>query len=110
MSFKEIKGQDSAVNILKTHIQNSRLAQSYIFSGPQGVGKSLIAKTLAKALNCQQDGLDSCDTCSSCLRIEKNTHPDVHMLDFQDGEIKIEHIRQLQREISLRPYEAKHKV
>ena len=110
MSFQDIKGQDKALNILEGYIEQSRLGGSYLFVGAEGVGKKLVAKTLAKALNCQTKTLDSCDECASCIKIEKNQHPDIHIIETGDSEIKIEYIRQLQREINLKPYEAKIKV
>lgn len=126
MSFKDIKGQDQAIEILKEHIRQSRLSQGYLFLGPQGVGKRMVAKTLAKALNCQNETLDSCDRCISCLKIEKGQHPDVYVIDASvaadlndeqgksetgnSGAIKIGHIRQLQKNINLKPYEAKLRV
>ncbi|MBI5145371.1 MAG: DNA polymerase III subunit delta' [Candidatus Omnitrophica bacterium] len=110
MSFKDIKGQDQAIELLQSYIRQSRIAGGYLFAGPEGVGKNLAAKTLAKALNCQDDTFDPCDKCVSCLKIEKNQHPDVHFLDFAAEAIKIEEIRQLQKEINLKPYEGKFKV
>jgi len=110
MSFNDIKGQDSSLEILRGHMKNARLARGYLFLGPDGVGKALTAKTLAKALNCQENNLDSCDKCPSCLKIESNQHPDVHIVDSEDADIKIEDIRNLQSQISLRPYEARVKV
>lgn len=110
MSFKDIKGQDKAIRALKSYVSSSRLAGAYLFIGPQGVGKSFAARQLAKALNCSSEGFDSCDTCLSCLKIDKGQHPDVHIIDTGSSEVKIEYIRQLQRDISLRPYEARIKV
>ncbi|MBM3246223.1 MAG: DNA polymerase III subunit delta' [Candidatus Omnitrophica bacterium] len=126
MSFKRIKGQDKAIEILKEDLRQSRLGQGYLFAGPQGIGKKLVAKTLAKALNCQNETLDSCDSCASCLKIEKEQHPDVYIINasapldagYEEAKseggpstaIKIGHIRRLQKEISLRPYEARVKV
>ncbi len=110
MSFDSIKGQAQAINILKAYLECSKLEGGYLFSGPRGVGKKLVAKTLAKALNCLNESLDSCDECASCKKIDNNQHPDMHFIEQQDSEIKIEFIRDLQREASLRPYEAKRKV
>jgi DNA polymerase-3 subunit delta' len=129
MSFKRIKGQDQAINILKNYLKGSQAVSSYLFIGPQGSGKFLTAKTLAKAANCLEQDADACGRCTACLKIEKNQHPDVHIVDasvfnetatdaqgLQTHErkileaIKIEHIRQLQKEINLRPYEARRKV
>ena len=110
MSFKDIRGQDRAINILSGHIEHSRLAGTYLFIGPEGVGKKLAARTLAKAVNCLQGEPYSCDSCVSCAKIENNQHPDVHIIASGDAEIKIEQVRQLQKAISLRPYEGKKKV
>lgn len=110
MSFKNIKGNLQAIELLKSGISQDTLYGAYIFSGPEGVGKMLTAKVLAKAVNCLENTADSCDACSSCLKIEKGFHPDVSIVDALGSEIKIEYIRQLQRDISLRPYEARKKV
>jgi len=110
MSFNSIRGQDKAIRMLKGYIEHSRLEGAYLFAGPQGVGKKLIAKTLAKAINCLNNELDPCGECVSCKKIENNQHPDMHFLELDEAEIKIEYVRNLQREISLRPYEAKRKV
>lgn len=111
MPFSDIKGQDKPIHILKEYIRQSRLRGSYLFTGEEGLGKKLIAKTLAKALNCENQALDSCDSCASCLKIEKGQHPDVHYLNAEDSDsIKIEYIRQLQKDIALRPYMGEKKV
>jgi len=111
MSFSTIKGQIGPINILKKYIEQSCLAGGYLFTGPQGIGKKLVAKTLAKTVNCLEAGLDSCDACISCKKIDNNQHPDVHIIEAEEAcEIKIEYIRQLQKEINLKPYEAKVKV
>lgn len=127
MSFKDIKGQDKPIQILKEYIKHSRLTGSYLFVGEEGVGKKLVAKTLAKALNCEGQALDSCDSCLPCLKIEKGQHPDIHIIDDSasscvdleggrrigtedSASIKIEHIRQLQKDINLKPYAGKQKV
>lgn len=126
MSFQDIRGQDKPIQIIRQHLKQSRLSGSYLFAGPEAVGKRLVAKTLAKALNCEKQNSDSCDTCPSCLKIEKNQHPDVYMLDAStplnvsrgsseidtnDSQaIKIGHIRQLQKNASLKPYEGRKKV
>lgn len=110
MSFDSIKGQGRPITMLKVYIQESRLSGGYLFSGPQGIGKKLTARTLAKAVNCQESVFDSCDACISCRKIENNQHPDIHIIETGDSELKIEYIRQLQKEINLKSYEAKVKV
>jgi DNA polymerase-3 subunit delta' len=111
MSFKDIKGQEQAIYALQQDLGAGRLAASYLFLGPQGIGKRKTAITLAKALNCQKEQLDSCDSCPSCLKIDAQSHPDIHCISQANGDyIKIEDIRQLKKEIGLRPYEGRRKV
>ncbi len=112
MSFRDIKGQDRAISILQDYLSEPNRACSYLFIGPQGLGKFLVAKTLAKAINCEGKSPDSCDRCAPCLKIEKNQHPDVHVYapDAESRAVKIEDIRQLQKEINLKPYEAGKKI
>jgi len=112
MSFQDIKGQDRAVDFFKRALKSKQVSSAYLFSGPSGVGKTLLAHTLSKALNCADRDDDACDTCVSCLKVEAKGHPDVIWIDAADDkeEIGIEQIRELQRRINLRPYEGKQKV
>ncbi len=81
MSFQDIKGQDKPIQILKECIKQACLTGSYLFVGEEGVGKKFVAKTLAKTVNCEEQALDSCDRCVSCLKIEKGQHPDVPIIN-----------------------------
>ena len=123
--FKNILGQQKAVLSLQTQLRTNRIAQAYLFAGPEGVGRRKTAIEVAKALNCQKtdkDQIEPCDECPSCSKIDKNIHPDVHLIDFfwqarlleekpeQQTQIKIDVIREIQREISLKRFEGNYKV
>ncbi|MBM3248440.1 MAG: DNA polymerase III subunit delta' [Candidatus Omnitrophica bacterium] len=110
MSLKNIIGQDKVINFLIASINNDMFASSYLFIGPDGVGKTLVAKEFAKLLNCETASLDACDICNSCMKINKNIHPDVHVVEKDGSDIKIDNIRQLERDIHLKPFEARKKV
>ncbi len=126
MSFQSIKGQDRAIGILKVNLGNVSLSGAYLFSGQEGIGKLATALNLAKAVNCLEENDDACDTCNSCLKIEKKQHPDVHLIDSDtpimlnadtdkeetrdSRKIRIGHIRQLQKQIIFKPYEGRKKV
>jgi DNA polymerase-3 subunit delta' len=110
MSFKDIKGQDKAIQLLQRYIESGQLTGSYLFAGPEGIGKRMSALTLAKAVNCLKNKSDPCDTCASCIKIEKGAHPDIFFIGSEGADVKIESIRQLQNDIALRPYEAGKKV
>jgi DNA polymerase-3 subunit delta' len=99
-----------------------RLAHAYLFVGPKHIGKSETALAVAKLVNCEKPISNGfCDTCSSCKKIEKGMHPDVHVLDKDDPliepdedkknkSIKIEHIRQMIDKTQMSAFEAKKKV
>lgn len=110
MSLENIIGQDKVINFLKSSIKNDMLASSYLFIGPEGVGKTFLAKEFAKLLNCEKNNLDACDVCNSCMKINKNIHPDIHLIVRDGSDIKIDNIRQLENDINLRPFEARKKV
>lgn len=110
MPLKDILGQDKPIERIREFIKQAQGGRSYLFIGPDAVGKKLTAKNFAKAINCESGLLDSCDQCSSCMKIEQNQHPDVHFIDEAGGDsIKIEDIRQMQKNASLMAYEAKKK-
>lgn len=112
MSFGDIKGQDKTVSFLKAAIRDDKIAHAYIFAGPKGVGRSLLARNFAKAVNCIDIENAPCDVCQSCGKIDKETHPDVKWIkkDEKSGQIKIGQIRELENQIVLKPYEGRYKV
>jgi DNA polymerase-3 subunit delta' len=110
MSFSAIKGQDKAIEIIKSYARKSRFIGGYLFTGPQGVGKRMAAISVAKALNCLSLKGEGCNSCSSCLKIEKAQHPDVHLICADGEQIKIDSVRALQKEMGLRAYEGECKV
>ncbi len=110
MSFKEIIGHDRQIEYLRNAMRNGRVAHAYLFLGKEGIGKELVALNLAKALNCLRGSQDPCDECRSCLKVEHRNHPDVLLVEPQGQWIRIDQIRDLQRELSHRPYEGKRRV
>ncbi|QPJ63071.1 MAG: DNA polymerase III subunit delta' [Candidatus Nitronauta litoralis] len=117
MSLQAILGQPQASGILTRALESGRIANAYLFYGPESVGKKKAGYELAKALNCETLGpKNSCDQCSSCRRIDQGLHPDVFFLEpdasgsVREPWIKIEAIRDLQKKLAFMPYEGKTKV
>lgn len=111
MSFASIIGHERPVSILKRAIGNDALAHAYLFSGEQGIGKSMTAHALAAALNCAAPSPDGgCGACPSCRKTAARSHPDVHVLVPDGAEIKIDQVRAAQSDLSLRPFEGRRKV
>ena len=108
MSYQKIIGHETAKAILG---RPGSLGHAYLFSGEEGIGKFLMAKTLAKAVNCASQSGDSCEVCSSCAWIEKGIHPDVSIITPSSTNIiKIEQVRVLREHISLKPHSGFKKV
>jgi len=110
MAFKDILGQERQVGIIRKAIENDRIPHAYLFLGEQGVGKKLMALTLAKALNCFNETSDSCDMCLSCRKITSGNHPDITIVEPEGNFIKVNQIRGLQRSFQYKPYEGKKRV
>jgi DNA polymerase-3 subunit delta' len=85
MSLKEIFCQDKAISILQRGFAAEKMPHSYIFAGPEGVGKFKTAREWAKLLLCKnpvaENGFaDSCGFCQSCLMFEAGSHPDFNLI------------------------------
>src|SRR5512145_2954399 len=103
MPFRDIRGQDRPVGLLRRAWARARLAQAYCFTGPSGVGKRATAVALAQAINClapvggpSEDGRDACGACRACTRIAAGRHPDVTVVVPEEKKIiTIDQIREL---------------
>ena len=110
MAFQDVVGHKRPLEILRKEIEKGRVYHAYLFSGMEGIGKRLVAVNMAKVLNCSDQGDDACDHCSSCRRMDRGIHPDLIQIDPAGEAIKIGQIRELQRAIAFKPYEARWRV
>lgn len=108
MTFDSIIGHDRQKNLLRRALKNQRVAHAYLFEGPDGIGKRLVALALARALLCQTG--EGCGDCAPCRKVDHNNHPDIHFLDADGAAIKIDQVRALQQQLSLRPLEGRYKI
>ncbi len=108
MTFDQILGHERQKEILSRALANGRIAHAYLFSGPDGIGKRLMAMALARAIVClEQRG---CGNCLACRKIDHQNHPDLHLLEPDGNSIKIDQIRSFQRELNFKPLEAPRKI
>ena len=110
MAFRDVVGNQRPVQILRKAIETERVYPAYLFTGMEGIGKRLVAVNMAKALNCPHQEGEACDQCPSCQRMDKAGHPDLLQMSPTGESIKIGQIRELQRTIAFKPYEARWRV
>ena len=122
MPFSEVVGHARPLGLLSRSLARGSLPPSLLFSGPQGVGKRLVARAVAQALNClhpihtsQTTGaglaIDACGVCAACAKIERNVHPDFVVLERPDsGSVKIDQVRDAIGTTAYRPFEGRCRV
>ena len=108
MPFAEIIGQDRAIAVLRRSIAMERVAHAYLFTGVEGCGKRKTALAFIQAVFCGSD--EACGVCPSCKKLASGQHPDLHFLEPDGAFIKIDQVRELQKELSYRPFEAPKKA
>jgi DNA polymerase-3 subunit delta' len=111
LQWSKIRGQRRPLEILQTALDTGRVHHAYLFTGQQGVGKFLSAKTLAAVVNCENrpegEFADACGECRSCRKVSQLQHPDVLVVAPEKDSIKIAQIREIQKASNRAPYEAR---
>lgn len=110
MDFKDIKGQEVLIQSLQNAIKGDMVANAYIFNGPAGIGKKTVADIFARAINCKNPSNKPCNLCSSCKKTIARVNPDIIYIKPTGSSIKIEQIRKLISDISVKPYENTYRV
>lgn len=110
-TFNTVVGQEPIVSTLKNAIRNQQIAQSFLFCGPRGVGKTTCARIFAKALNCHNLTADfePCNQCESCKSFNASASFNVYELDAASNN-SVEDIRALSEQVRITPQGAKYKV
>ena len=103
-----IIGHPRPKELLRKALAHDRIASAYLFCGPEGVGKLLLARAFLKTCCC--DHRNGCGKCGNCRKLEHGGHPDLVFLDGGEGPIKIEEVRLIQKHLRFHPFEAPRKV
>ena len=111
-TFDDVIGQDPIAQTLKNAVKTAKVAHAYLFAGPRGIGKTTMARVLAKALNCLADDAPTtkpCCKCDSCVAI--NVGEDIDVIEI-DGATNngVEQVRELRQNAIYRPARCRFKI
>ncbi|MGL6173035.1 MAG: DNA polymerase III subunit delta' [Cellulosilyticaceae bacterium] len=109
-AFEQIIGHEMIKQYFKKSMMADKVSHSYIFEGPYGVGKRMMAKELAKTLLCESEQRP-CGTCKNCKMVEAGTHPDISSVTKDTKVTKIDTVRdQVIKFMDIKPYVGKYKI
>jgi DNA polymerase-3 subunit delta' len=118
LSFSTIDGHRSQTRLLSQAIARDTLPPTLLFAGPAGIGKFVVARAVAAAVNCQSPirdlagfPIDACGACRACDRVARAVHVDVLALHPDErASIKIDVVRDVLERTSFRPFEGRRRV
>lgn len=111
-TFQDIIGQEQMKEHLMGAIEHGKVSHAYLINGERSSGKEFIAKVFAKALQCEEGGVEPCGKCHSCKQAESGNQPDIIFVTHEKpNSFGVEDIRtQINQDIMIKPYSSKYKI
>ncbi|MGH7259809.1 MAG: DNA polymerase III subunit gamma/tau [Nitrospiraceae bacterium] len=109
-TFQDVIGQPHVVQTLVNAIASKRIAHAFLFSGTRGVGKTTMARILAKALNCEKGPTATpCDACANCQEIALGTSMDVIEIDGASN-TGVDDVREIRENVKFTPFRGHYRI
>ena len=110
--YSKIIGHENIISQLISAVSMSKINHAYIFNGPDGSGKNMLAKAFAQALLCEKQGPEGCGECHFCKQTESGSNPDlIYIRHSKENIISVDDIREsLVQDIQIKPYNGLYKV
>lgn len=110
--FKDVIGYEDIIQYIKNAVSENKISHAYILNGERRSGKKMLANLFARTLLCENNELEPCNACQSCIQAESSNNPDIITVVHEKvGSIGIDEIRtQINNDILLKPYANQYKV
>ncbi len=111
-NLKDVIGQEDICSVIEGSIKLNRVAHAFLFSGTRGVGKTTLARILAKILNCEKlevENIEACHKCANCISIENESNMDVIEIDAA-SRTGVADVREIIENINYKPVSSKKKI
>jgi len=110
-NFSQVVGQEHVVNALKHALDTNRVHHAFLLTGTRGIGKTTLARILAKSLNCQTNGVSSnpCNTCNNCVAVDEGRFIDLIEVDAA-SRTKVDDTRDLLDNVQYAPTTGEYKI
>ncbi|MBQ9827941.1 MAG: DNA polymerase III subunit delta' [Lachnospiraceae bacterium] len=110
--YSDVAGHFQVIEYMRGVIKEGMVPHAFLFSGPEGTGKSVLAGIFARALQCEEGGTDPCGKCRSCIQAESGNHPDIMWVKgSKQGIIGVDDIREkVNDDICIKPYSSRYKI